>query len=318
MKAFSKTTLTLFLSLALGVTALVETAQAQNRTTLLVLSEAEDGDSLAPDNRVTRRVRDAVQEQMNAAGFDVYDEQAVTFGTIDLNDRRLGNGELVDIARNNAMFPGSNRRIPVSAVATYQIYVNIQELSYTNVARIRVTGRLIDAQSGRFMGTYELVDPAGEIRLHPTRCSDRDCVLERVGDHARDIGQAVGNQLAVMLAEDQGGQTTGGGFITDSGPITYSLRFENMNGSQMTDYEEYIVEVFSGYRDHTPINSTGMVHEYDYVSTIDMGKLRRNLQRVLHELGWQGTVIQNGNLFTIRRTALRGSAVGNVRSTEEW
>lgn len=317
MKTY-KTALTLFLSLAVGLTALVETAWAQNRTTLLVLSEAEDGDSLAPDNRVTRRVRDAVQEQMNAAGFDVYDEQVVTFGTAELNDRRWSNAELVDIARNNAMFPGSNRRIPIRAIATYQIYVNIRELSYTNVARIRVTGRLLDIQSGRFMGNYELVDPAGEIRLHPTRCSDRDCVLERVGDYARDIGQAVGNQLAVMLAEDQGGQTTGGGFITDSGPITYSLRFENMNGSQMTDYEEYIVEVFSGYRDHTPINSTGMTHEYDYVSTIDMGRLRRNLQRVLDELGWQGTVIQNGNLFTIRRTAVRSSAVRNVRTTEEW
>ena len=306
MKTY-KTALTLFLSLAIGLTALVETAWAQNRTTLLVLSEAEDGDSLAPDNRVTRRVRDAVQEQMNAAGFDVYDEQVVTFGTVELNDRRWSNAQLVDIARNNAMFPGSDRRIPIRAIATYQIYVNIRELSYTNVARIRVTGRLLDIQSGRFINSYELVDPAGEIRLHPTRCSDRDCVLERVGDHARDIGQVVGNQLAVMLAEYYGGRTT-----------TYSLRFENMNGSQMTDYEEYIVNVFSGYRDHTPVRSTGMVHEYDYVSTIDMAKLRRNLERVLDELGWVGRVFQNGNLFTIRRTALRNSAMGNVRSTEEW
>ncbi|OUS13104.1 hypothetical protein A9Q89_03665 [Gammaproteobacteria bacterium 53_120_T64] len=311
------TTAVLTCTVAMG-SMLATVAEAGNRTTLLVLAETHDPDSLRRDNRVSRRVRDAIQEQMNAAGFDVFDEMAVTYGTMNTDERRLTNGELVDIAKNNSTYPGTDRKLLVRAVATYQVYVNITEMGYSNKARVRVSGRLIDAQSGRFLGTYELVNPGGELRLHPTKCQERDCVLEKVGDHAHPIGQAVGNELAQLLAHDKGGYADSDGYAAANGPETYSLKFENIDADQMIAMEQYLVEVFSGYRDHQPVNSVGMSHTYDYVSTISSAKLKRNMHRAMEELGWDGKVFMDGNVVTVKHSAKRSSRVAQKENLSSW
>ena len=295
-----------------------QSVSAQNRTTVMVMAETSDSDSLERDNRVNRRILDAMMEQMNAAGFDTYDEMSVTSSTRDISERRYNRAELMDIARNNVTYPGSNRPLSIRAVVTYETYINIQELGYTNKVRIRVTGRVLDVQTGRFLGTYELVDPGGALRLHPTRCQDRECIMEQVGDAARPIGQAVANEIAELLAFDKGGQSGADGFVSSSGPETYSLRFENVSSRDMLDMEEYLVEVFSGYRSHTPVASRGLTHEYDYVSTIELARLKRNLVRAMEELGWGDNVLQDGNLFTVRKSARRGSAIQRSDRDTRW
>jgi hypothetical protein len=298
---------------------LIHVAHAQNRTTLLVLTESADEDSLPADNRVTRRVGDALKEQLNAASFDVLDEQAVTYDSADVNAASLSNGQLVDIARSSVKTPGTDNPILVRAVATYQIFVRVEEKGFTNAASIRVTGRLVDVQSGRFLGSYELVDPVGKVRMHPKNCADRECVVEKVGDSARDIGQAIGNELAVMLAKDRGGQVDSNGATTTSAEQTYSLRFENFDDAQMTKFEDYLANKFSGYRSHEPVNSTGMTHVYSYISTIELSRLRRNLERVMDDQRWEGNITQNGTAFTVRRTALRGTgAAAPGKADEKW
>lgn len=306
-----------FLSLFAIILLFASEANAQNRTTVLVLAETYDKDSLSRENSVNRRIRDAIEEQMNAQGFDTYDEMAVTYGTTDTSPRRYSRAELIDIAKNNATYPGTNRRLSIRAAATYQTYVHIEDKGYTKAIRVRVTGRMVDVQSGRFLGTYELVNPGGEMRMKPS-CKSRDCVIETVGDYARPIGQAVGNELAELLEADKGGNTTASGHMNSSGPETYSLRFENVTDGNMMDMEEYLVEVFSGYQAHTPVQSMGTTHVYDYVSTISTAKLKRNLHRAQEELGWNAKIYMDGNVFTIKRSTRRGSNATEPNEKVDW
>ncbi len=295
---------------------------AQNRTTLLIMAEDGDADSLARNNRITRRVIDALMEQMNQTGFDVFDETAVTMDTTDTKRIRRPDAELIDTAKNNARFPGQpNRPLTIRAVATVEIFASVEKKSYTNVARVRVTGRMLDVQSGRFLGNYEMTDPAGQIRLPPS-CENKECLLESIGDNAKDLGQAVGHELARLLQFDRGGPGvaagSGGGRPVPAahsgakqpvaGEEIYSLRFENLTDKEMAQLEVYLVDYFSGYRNHNADKNVGMTHTYTYWSTISGAKLQRNLVRSLDELGWEGTVTNAANSYTVRKLALRGIA----------
>lgn len=304
----------------LGVMALMFTAAcahpppaaAQNRVTMLVMGEDADPDSIARDNRVFRRVIDSLHEQMNQNGFDVFDETAVTLGSAAQGRVRRTDAELISIARNSAQIGG--RPLTVRVITTFQIYAMMERQPQAGLVRVRVSGRMLDGPSGRFLGTYEVAEAGGKISLSPDCAQARECVLEKVGDHAREIGQAVGAELSRLLAHEKSmgaGSASGGGSVAASGPSAggaveiYSLKFENFSANDMMAFERYLVEVFSGYQNHNADKSVGVTHYYTYWTTLDSSHLKRNLIRAIAELNLQGNVSNNANNFTIQKSTLR-------------
>ena len=333
MTAIRNATLILIATFLGACSSSATTESGNTNLSVMVLIEDSNQDSIPAGSSVARRVNDAITEQLNQAGYTVYDSTVLS-GTANTR-ARINTGELLNMARNNATYPGSNRRIPIDAAATASVHVSVRDLGYTQDVRVRVTGRAVNVNSGRFLGIYELNDVVGAIRV------SNDCVgvclRERVGGHARDIGQQVGDELAGLLGGNADNMrvaetrqvrshpTETAGSVTRqvrsrstetagsvASPITdYSLRFENIDGQQYLDYEYFLTELFSGYIDLDLVSSAGTTHEVVYRSRASADRIMRNMVRAAEELDWTATVYQNGSLFTLRRTAMRGDQVDN-------
>ena len=318
MTAIRNATLILIATFLGACSSSATTESGNTNLSVMVLIDDSNQDSIPAGSSVARRVNDAITGQLNQAGYTVYDSTVLS-GTANTR-ARINTGELLNKARNNATYPGSNRRIPIDAAATASVHVSVRDLGYTQDVRVRVTGRAVNVNSGRFLGIYELNDVVGAIRV------SNDCVgvclRERVGGHARDIGQQVGDELARLLGgnADNAGvaesrqvrsrSTETAGSVAN--PITdYSLRFENIDGQQYLDYEYFLTDLFSGYIGLDLVSSAGTTHEVVYRSRASADRIMRNMVRAAEELDWTATVYQNGSLFTLRRTAMRGDQVDN-------
>lgn len=66
-------------------------------------------------------------------------------------------------------------------IAAFQIYASAQDNAYSDIKqlRIRIVGRMLQVQTGRDLGNFEVaVGPRG-LKPIPPNC-DTDCVLEHL------------------------------------------------------------------------------------------------------------------------------------------
>jgi len=92
---------------------------------ILVMGEDADPDTIPRNNQVFKRVLDALANEMNDEGFDVYDETAVTSGDLAQDRIRRTDGEIIDIAR-------SIKRPPIDVAVIYSIYAQSEARGHTN------------------------------------------------------------------------------------------------------------------------------------------------------------------------------------------
>ena len=141
----------------------------------MIMGDDADRDSVPCNSRVFQRVVNAISNQLNARGFDVYDETAVTLDGFVQGRCRNSDAEIIDIAR-------SLRRPPIDAIVVFSIYASAEEFSYTKKIHARIVGRLLSVQSGRRLGNFEVMSP-------PDWAVKKDCpreyILEEAGDRAR-------------------------------------------------------------------------------------------------------------------------------------
>ena len=155
---------------------------------ILILGEDADPDSVPWSNRVFKRVRDALANELNDRGFNVYDETAVTAGFGQGRNRR-SSAEIIDIAR-------SVKRPPIDVAVIFAIHASAERLRHTTKIRTRITGRLLNVKSGGRLGNFEVELPRSDNA--PAECN-RACVLEAVGRNARVMGMDLGAVLAAKL-----------------------------------------------------------------------------------------------------------------------
>lgn len=307
-------------AMALAVMGCASTSgtYAQTPASVLVLTESDDTGSLDRNNRISRRVIAGFKNELNQEGYTVYDEAAVTGTTIDANIKRFDRGALANIAKNYLTYPGSDRQLTVDIVTTFVTYARIVDEGYAKSAKVRISGQVMDARSGQFFGEYELVDPTGGIAL-PSTCNNSDCLLEEIGDHAREIGAAVAYEVTKLLQSHYGGNMDDDGFKAPEAPLNYSLKFSNVTSAEVAEMEEYLVSFgradgpFPGYQSHKLTRSLGTTHYFEYVSTDSTAIVKRHLEKAMSILGWEGQVYVNQNEFTIDKRAVRGG-----RRNKDW
>ena len=265
-------------------------SQGQN---ILVVGEDADRDSVPRSSSVFRRVTDALVNELHNEGFNVYDETAVTMGSMAQGRVRRSDAELIDVAR-------MTRRPPIDTLVIFQIYPSAQRLSYTTKVRVRVTGRILAVQSGRRLGNFEVETPRQWNA--PKDCSQR-CIVELVGEHARTIAAEVGAMIASRLSNGTSSRRSGNG-PTTSLASTYSLIFEGFTPKDMFEVEDYL-EIFRGYQSHRTVYSGNRRMELSYHSTIGTARLRRNLSKMLKEIGVRGRVGFSGNEYTVTKISRR-------------
>lgn len=275
---------------------------------ILVMGEDYDRDTIPRDSRVFKRVVEELGNQLNQQSYGVYDETAVTLGTFRQGNTRRSDAEIYDVAK-------SLRKPPIDVVASFAIYAsaapNVSRTAST--IKVRIAGRLLGVQAGRNLGSFEVTSP--ESWLAPLNC-DRECTLETVGDKAamlaRDLGAVLGQQLAAQL--DQGNQGNLGQAGTPGGLSTgYDLVFTNFTSRDLLDIEEYLV-IFSGYKNHRPVNQTMTMSEFWYESAIDPAKLRRNLERMAEELNIKVRLTIDGRRYQLERLPIRQNKTAPTKS----
>jgi hypothetical protein len=271
---------------------------AANNANILVIGNDANKGSIPRNNPVFNRVIGALVNQMHDNNFDVYDETAITLDAFDQDRINRTDAEIINIAR-------SIKRPPIDIAVIFSIYVNTQAQGYSTKVSARIEGRLLNVQTGRRLGNFE-IDNSKPWNV-PSRCA-LDCILENSNDPSRQMASDLGAVLAEKLAWMTDGGNSHLGLDrpgTNQMNTGYNLIFDGFSAETFANIEEYLV-VFSGYDSYRPTEIRYTRTEIWYKSSIGTAKLLRNIKKMLAELDFKATINFTGNTFTVKKITLRG------------
>ncbi len=291
----------------LGMILPTGSAQA-DQPNLLIMGEDADIDTVPRNSRIFNRVLRAMEAELQARGFRVYDETAVTMDITDPGRVRRTDAEIITVARRV-------QAVPIDAATVFQIYASAEQNPYAAIVdlRVRISGRLLNVSTGQALANYEVSYAPGDLPPLPVACN-RDCVLENVGDQARRIGADVANVLAQhldALSPPRGAAGTTPGIavpgqpaVTPSGcaglTTAFTMNFRGFAGPELTRIEEFLVS-FSGYDHHRIMRTDTVESSYWYESCSDIARLNRNLRLMLETMDLDANIRLTGNRFDIEK-----------------
>ncbi len=292
-----KAALTACLTLA-GAAATLPGAAAEPLN-LLIMGEDASLDAIRRNTPVFDRVLQAISAEVQARGFAVYDETAVTMEIYQIDRVRRSDAELISLAR-------TVERAPIDAVTSFEIVASIEKSPYEGLEdlRLRITGHSLNINTGRALGTYEVSYRPGELPPLPLRCH-RDCLLGFVGDHAAQIAADVGAELAAQLTRMTGGPGPAApDSACDGAPNAYTLTFNGFTTEEMARIDGFLA-AFQGYAHHRPL-ATDLSHsEYWYETCTGAARLEQNLRVMFDQTGAEVWLESNGQ--NISATKLPGT-----------
>lgn len=294
---------------------LASPVSAQDIPNVLVMTEDFDKDTVPRNSRVQRNILAGMQDRLNTRGYRVFDETAVGIDgyqatTVQGRSRRTPD-ELIIVARS------ANQ--PIDIIVNYEVFASVEKTDFASFVKMRISGRVLDPDSGRFVGSFE-VDSPDTFRL-PVNCP-RECLLEKLATEGRDMGIELASVLASKLddffgAHGGGQAATGGGVgysgggqggVAQGGGVgferTYTLMFDECAPEIRLDFEPYLV-IFEGYLNHRPDVCSATRCKMQYTSTIAPGKLHRNLEKMLVHSNHRGFVGVDGATYTVSCVPVR-------------
>lgn len=281
-------------------------AHAANNANIVVIANDANAGSISRNNPAITRIIGALANNMYENSFDIYDESSLTLETFEQKQVQRSDAEIINIAR-------SSKRPPIDIAVIFSLYVNQQNNGYTTKVSSRVTGRLLNVQTGRRLGNFEI--ESGAPWNVPSHC-DIDCILKNSSDQS----QLMANDLGAILAEKLAWLTDGGNSHlgldrpgTNHLNTGYNLIFDGFSGEIFAEIEEYLV-AFSGYDSYRPTEIRYTRTEVWYKSSIGTAMLNRNLKKMLAEMNLAASINFSGNTFTVKKIALRGKI--NYQSSE--
>ena len=254
------------------------------KSSVLVMGEDWDEDTIPRKTQIFERVIDAVTNQLQQDGFKVINETMATGSAYVQGRVRRTDAELFKLAK-------AIKTPPIDAVLTFKIYPQFNADATTTWMNALVTGRLLNVSTNESLGNFEVTLPE-DVATEPKCNKSRKCALKYMGMHARVLGQALGSALSVKLkrASVQGssGSSATGKANTEAGlPQAYKLTFDNFSAKEFNQLEVYFV-AFSGYDTHKVIQSTSRNTVVWYETTSDDARLKRNMRKMLDFMGVQG------------------------------
>ena len=137
----------IFLASCAGLPDVVTAADKPN---VIIFGDDADKDTIPRKNRIFNRVINALSNQLNEQGIDVFDETAITLdkGFVQGRTRRT-DAEIIDISRLVT-------RPPIDVAVIFQIYASAKQLSYITKIKTRISGRLLAVKTGQKLGNFEV------------------------------------------------------------------------------------------------------------------------------------------------------------------
>lgn len=268
-------------------------AGTTDRHSILIAADESAPGSLHRDSRITGRVLNAMSGQISDRGFSVFDVTA-----LDVNHDPMHRAPRDEAAILEAVRAGHS--LPVDTIALFTIHADSRLGAGRSKVRVRVAARLMDASSGQHLGNFEVAEVAA---IRP-RC-DGPCYTAAIGD----VAQRLGRETASVLAQKLGVRVSRNQLREEhtSAVRGLTLVFDDFSAAELLEIQEYLA-IFSGYRSHRPIASFHRHAEIWYDSAISAAKLRRNLDRMLTEMGLQARIAFRGNTYMIRQVKIPLSA----------
>jgi hypothetical protein len=301
------------LSFALGWTALGPStlALAGEQPNLLVVGNDADQDTVPRGSRIFNRVLAALTGDMNDLGFKVYDETAAGMDITNPGRVRRTDAELISIAQR---IP----KPPIDVIVVFQVYASVQQNAYSDIKelRVRIPARMIQVQTGRELGNFEVaVGPRG-LKPLPVNCN-RDCILESVGDQAGPIAHEVGIILAGKLNELSPVKPKDALALNEQAPpppalpttalpgcsgmsTAYSIVLKGFDPDE-SGWIEQTITAFQGYQHERPVRTMTRYAEYWYETCSDDARLERNLRVMLDQMHGQYRLALTAHQFEIEK-----------------
>lgn len=316
---------TVVASMALALTVLGprNLAQAADQPNLLVVGEDADTDTVPRGSRIFNRVLAELTTDMSELGFKVYDETAVGMDITNPGRVRRVDAELISVAQRI-------QQPPIDAIVVFQIYSSVQQNAYSDIKelRVRIAGRMIQVQTGKALGNFEVaVGPRG-LRPLPVSCN-RDCILEHVGNEAKPIAHEVGIVLARKLDELSPTKPKSSSELTAPAPApvvaattpaaappasasactglstAYTIIVRGFDPDDIGQIERLLMS-FQGYEHHRPVRAQTRLSEYWYETCSDQARLERNLRVMLEQMPGQNRLALSGHRFEIQKIPAAG------------
>ncbi len=293
---------TLFIAAAFIPSLAVAQGEQPN---LLVVGEDADTDTIPRHSRIFDRVLRAIEGELQAYGFAVYDETLLSLDITDPERVRRTDAEWYTIA-SRIQTP------PIDAVVSFEIFASTQKANFADITdlRLRIPGRILHVPTHRALANFEVAYNVGDLPPLPPNC-DRECVLEHVGDQARQVAADVGAVLAARLdqitppapaQENQTSQSENRNDVSQdecSGlSSAFTMQFRGFSPQELTAIEEYLV-VFRGYEHHRPMRSGAAQTDYWYETCSDTARLSNNLRLMSQHLGLTTRIALTGNRIEI-------------------
>lgn len=289
-------------------------ARAGEQPNLLIVGEDADQDTVPRGSRIFNRVLAALTSDMGELGFKVYDETAVGMDITNPGRVRRVDAELITVAQRI-------QQPPIDVVVVFQTYASVQQNAYSDIKelRVRIAGRMIQVQTGKALGNFEVaVGPRG-LKPLPVNCN-RDCILEHVGDEAKPIAHEVGIVLARKL--DELSPTKQKSELTAPAPAVaavtapalagvksgacsgmstaYTIVIRGYDPDDLGQIERTMMS-FQGYEHHRPVRAQTRLSEYWYETCSDQARLERNLRIMLEQMPGQNRLALSAHRFEIQR-----------------
>jgi len=253
---------------------------AADAPTVLILSETADMHSTAIDDHMTRRVIDAMSNQLITKGFHVVDRSTAKKHAYN----RKKTDQLMDEAR-------SISRPTVDVALIFSIHSFILDQEYSDRFHIRLSGRLVDVRSGLRLGNFEVSSPDN---WYVAKDCNRACLIEQAGAKAKSLSQelsdVLGNIATVWFKAGHGNSSNW--TLEERSDLThnYVLIFDNISVDEYHKICDYLV-AFKGYKKHRTLVATLNHHEVWYETQSGTERLTRNLQKLLNRIGIIGRVV---------------------------
>ncbi len=270
---------------------------------VLIMGGDNDRHTVWSHSRIFKSVVGALTNKMHDAGFNVFDETAVTLGTSAQGRARRTDAEIIGVARGVKV-------LPLDAIVIFSIYPRDDRLQYTRKVWARITGRILNIRTSQKLGNFEVKSP--EALRVTLDCND-DCLIESVTEETKLLAQDLGAVLVVKmksLLRSESTPATTGGAPSAVLPNSFVLIFNNFTSDEMLRVEEYLAS-FSGYTGHRPIRETATHHEIWYETTAKSARLLRNLKKMLDHIDPKGRVEtrivhpRNSNRIMVEKITMR-------------
>lgn len=153
-------------------------------TRVMMLNSDGDRTAIRDDGSVNRMFLAGVRETLDSSDLRMVEDDSDLAG-----GRSRRDADLVERVRWGKQ---------AEALAIYAFQATIEPGERTSRYSVRVSGRLLDAASGRRLTQFDM-----ERHGSASDCS-RDCVLEHAGRDARTLGQSVAERLRASLVRRDG------------------------------------------------------------------------------------------------------------------